>query len=281
MVKMIVSDLDGTLLNIFHTTDKTIVKAIDSALEAGVVMVVATGRSLNDQGKSLGLSDKRLYLISNNGAVIRNPQGEVLYQQSLSKDFVKRTLEQFPEIAFDCIGIEKTWINTSKEVYINSFKAEKLLNRIAFKVGKKRFNKYFIQPKHFDTPIEEILKQDIIKMNCRIDNVELSQRFSKYLSQEESIVNLPFSHRMFEITDKEVNKANATRFLAQKLNINQEDIVVFGDGGNDYPLISEFKHSYAPKNANSKVKEAASEVLGHYWFHSVPKKIMELIKKDK
>ena len=157
---MIVSDLDGTLLNIFHTTDKTIVKAIDSALEAGVVMVVATGRSLNDQGKSLGLSDKRLYLISNNGAVIRDPQGEILYQQSLSKDFVKRTLEQFPEIAFDCIGIEKTWINTSKEVYINSFKAEKLLNRIAFKVGKKRFNKYFIRPKHYDTPIEEILNMD-------------------------------------------------------------------------------------------------------------------------
>lgn len=278
MIKMIVSDLDGTLLNITHTTNKKVFEAIDLALENGIVFVVATGRALIDNGKSLHFGDRPLYLISNNGAVIKNQDGEIIYKKELPKEFIKATLEKFPHLAFDIVTVDKVLVSNTKDVYIKSFRAEKLLNRLAFKVGRKRFLKYFVGNKEFDASIDKVLSLDVVKMNARVfeekDKIALKEHISKF----EDVINLPFSNSLFEITHKDVNKAEATKFLANSLGIREGEVFVFGDGGNDYPLLEAFENSYAPSNANSKTKSVAKEVLGHYWFGGVPKRMIELIK---
>lgn len=281
MIKLIVTDLDGTLFNIFHNIDRFILKAIDSALEQGVVFVFATGRALHDQGKSFNLGKRPLYLVASNGAVVYNPKGEVLYEKQLPKDFIKETLEKFPNIAFDFISTKQSWVNLSKEKYIYSFKAEKWINRLAFRVKRKRFLEYFVEPKIFNASQETILAQPIIKVNCRIPEKSLQQQFKAHLKQYPQIVNLPFSDRIYELTAKEVNKAQATLALCQALAIQPEEVVAFGDGGNDIPLFKTFQHSYATMNASQKTKKYASNVIGHYFFYSVSRKILELMKKQK
>lgn len=280
MIKMIVSDLDGTLLNYAHSSDKLVFEAIDLALENNIVFVVATGRAILDNGESLGLADKDIYIISNNGAIIKDGEGNVLYQKQLPKEFIKDTLEKFPHFAFDLITLEDSLVNASEQVYRSSFKAERFINRTAFRLAKKRFTNYFIKGKRFEVPIDELINYPIVKMNCRVPNEADKQAYLEHINQYPSVMNLPFSNRIFEVTDKEVNKGMAVTFLANHLNIPHNQVVVFGDGGNDAPMLEAFEHSYAPKNASTRTKRAAKEILGHYWFRSVPMKIIQLIKEE-
>lgn len=280
MIKMIVSDLDGTLLNYAHTSDKYVFKAIDLALENKIIFVVATGRAILDNGKSLGFKDRDIYIISNNGAIIKDTNGHVLYQKLLPKKFVKETLEKFPHFAFDLVTLDHGLVNSSEEVYRASFKAEKFLNRAVFKIAKKNFSDYFIKGKQFNVPVEKLVDLDIVKMNCRVPLEGDKKAYLEHLKKYPDIINLPFSKRIFEVTHKEVNKGTAVKFLANHLGIDENDVVVFGDGGNDEPMLEAFENSYAPSNATSKTKAVAKEVLGHYWSRSVPRKIIQLIKDN-
>jgi len=134
MIKLIASDLDGTLLNRFHTTDKYILSTIDKAIANNIHFVIATGRSMQMDDFALNFNDRPLYLICNNGALIKNEKKEIIYKKSLPIEFIKETLERFPNTPIDFIGASKTWVNASKESYLATFDTE-----------KKKSNKHFLK----------------------------------------------------------------------------------------------------------------------------------------
>lgn len=278
-MKMIVSDLDGTLLNRFHTLDHKILKSIDAALEAGIIFVFATGRAL--QGESIGLDygNRPIYLISNNGATIRDPQGKLLYLKSIDKQFVASLLDHFPDLPMDFIGFEQSYVNASKEDYLEGYKIQGFIRKMVARITHSKTFNSFTNYKQYNKTKEDILNLDVLKVNARVGNEEVVERFKEHLKRFPNVINLPFSQSIFEITDIEVNKAVAVKFLADHLGIDYDDVVVFGDGGNDVPMLKAFKNSYAPSNAIQEAKKSAREVLGHYWRHSVSKKISELVQK--
>ena len=71
MIRMFISDLDGTLLNKYHIADKTINQAIEEADRRGYRFAVATGRHMrNHQRFGLGFLKHTQYIIAMNGALV-------------------------------------------------------------------------------------------------------------------------------------------------------------------------------------------------------------------
>ncbi len=277
MIKLIASDLDGTLLNRFHTTDNYILSTIDKAIANNIHFVIATGRSMQMDDFALNFNDRPLYLICNNGALIKNEKKEIIYKKSLPIEFIKETLKRFPNTPIDFIGASKTWVNASKESYLVTFDTEK-------KKSNKHFLKiinHFQKGRIYDCHPSFILNQEILKMNVRILDSQQKTDFKKHLDNFPSVANLPFADGIFEITHSDVNKAAALRIVCDNLQIDYSEVAVFGDGGNDIEMLSEFHHSYAPKNANPKTKVAAKYIIGHSHFYSVPLQIRKIIRNTK
>ena len=96
-----------------------------------------------------------------------------------------------------------------------------------------------------------------------------------------SIVNAPCDKNLIEITKQGVNKGNAVHWLGQYLHIEDDEIAVYGDGGNDLQMLSMFEHSYAPCTALEEAKYAANNQLGPYYEYSVARNMLETLAKQK
>lgn len=59
-----------------------------------------------------------------------------------------------------------------------------------------------------------------------------------------------------------VHKANGLRLLQQRWNINDDEVVVFGDGGNDIEMLRQAGFSFAMANAHEPVIKAAKYRAG-------------------
>ena len=276
MLKMIASDLDGTLLNFIARTDRYILNTIDRVLDQGLYFVVATGRSMQGEKTGLNFGNRPLYIISNNGAVIQNPQNKVLFKKEIPKSFIIKTLETFPNQSFDFIGVDETWVNTSQEQYLKGFDGDRSpIRGAALKIIHKHMRNH-----HFETSMAEILSQEIIKINTRIPDPEGLATFNRYLAESPEVINLPFGDGIFELTKQSVNKGFSLQWLCDELKINKKEVAVFGDGGNDLELLEQFPNSYAPKNAKPEAKLRAKSIIGPNTTYSVPRKIRQLLKEQ-
>lgn len=265
MIKLIASDLDGTLLNKDHITDTRILSAIDEVIDKGVIFVVATGRSMQGNQVEQLFSDRGIYIISSNGALIKNKEGESIYEQPVCPKFITDTLTHFPHMTFDFVGLHDTWINCSQEDYRNSLDT---LNHTPESIER------FIHGKYYNQSLEEILKHKIIKVNAKKRE---GDNFQKHIDRYEQVVNRPFSNTIYEITDHTVNKAAAIKILCDHLGIQDDEVAVFGDGGNDIEMLRYYQHSYTVENAVADAKEAATHLLGPSDSYSVITKMRELI----
>ena len=92
MIKVIASDMDGTLLNNEHVLSERTVAAIKKAQEAGIRFIIATGRSFEQAMHVLEGTGIECDYIVYSGAEIRNSKKEILRSSTIPQ------ILQFPEI---------------------------------------------------------------------------------------------------------------------------------------------------------------------------------------
>lgn len=280
-MKLIASDLDGTLLNGFHTLDKRILRSIDLALENEYLFVVATGRTYHESALMMDFNARPIYFINNNGALITDVEGNILFEQRIPKEIIQELLSHFPDVAFDFITKDENFVNVSLEEYIASFQSITGPRRfLAESIGRKVL-KQFIATRKFDNDAEVIIDQPIIKVNCRMTDSQKHEEFNYFLSQLTQIENQPFTPGMYELTYKGVSKGNAVEHLRQKHQIHSQDVYVFGDGGNDLDMLAKYQNSYATRNAIDEAKEVATYSIGYNWNYAVPREIKKIVMKNK
>lgn len=275
MIQLFASDLDGTLLNESHESDDIILNSIQYVHDHNRYFAIATGRDINGSLRNTQFGKMGIYMICMNGAIIANPNKEIIFKKEISKDFLKHILNEFPDIHFDCTSSNATYVRSSKEDYLDHFSSQSIWKILDF--SQEKLNS-FIENHHFNCTDEEILTKDILKLNCRVDNTETKQKLDDFISNySHCVANAPFDKGSYEITDVTVNKGNAIMFLANYLHINPNEVAVYGDGGNDLEMLEMFEHSYATENASNEAKKRASKVIGNCKDHAVPYHIIETI----
>lgn len=278
MIKMFASDLDGTLLNALHEADGTIRRAIRELTEAGLHVVPATGRSTLPIGEH-GFTGLALDACCSNGSIVRNSHGEVLKTWTIDPQVTEELLKVFPDICFDCSTPDGMFSSGSFEMHQAGFKKDSPIKRIVMRGMRARGG--YHEEQYFDQSIGDILRHDVCKINCRVTSPELERDLKAYLAERsDRVVNAPFDPVMFEITDVACNKGESVAWLAGYYGIAEDEVAVYGDGGNDIAMLKRFRHSFATKNASDAAKAAASATIGSCMVHAVPKHMLATMHKQ-
>ena len=155
---------------------------------------------------------------------------------------------------------------------------KELIDKDVLKLIMNNASKHLV----FNQSTQEILEQDICKINTFLEPGQSYNRFYHFLDEHsDAIINAPCDDNMIEITKKSVNKGTAIHWLGQYLYIHDDEIAVYGDGGNDIKMLSMFQHSYAPSTALKEAQYAAHIQLGPYYEYSVARHMLETIAKQK
>lgn len=101
MIRLIASDLDGTLLNEESMLSEKTAKCIRTAQQAGILWVAATGRSLKTASelmRTAGVSPEYLLL---NGAEFRKSDGTLIFQKSIEESCAQEIIQMLMEKKLD------------------------------------------------------------------------------------------------------------------------------------------------------------------------------------
>ncbi len=272
MIRLFASDLDGTLLGKSHQFDDVIEDTIITVLENGCYFAVATGRS--PAMADFGPISQRLYKICLNGAVIVNPEDQLLHFWTIDKETLKDAIIKFGDKGMSFISPTGSFTTISQEQFLENMDKMNPPDDDFDPSTAEFFQSQMLKLVSFDQSVEDILSQDICKIEGDFFAGITQDEIEQFLEDHrDTIVNAPCDDGMFEITANHVNKGEAVRWLCHYLGISEDEAAVYGNGGNDIEMIQMFKHSYAPNTAIPEVLKIAHRILGPYQNYSVAQHI--------
>ena len=263
-MKLFVTDLDGTLLNSDHKLSAYSMNAIKTAMDKGIPVCIATGRSYNDILEIISELDVKPYIISSNGASVYNTDGEKMYSISIPKDQVREiiTYLKAQNLEFEVADDEYTYITQ---------KGLDILHQELEDVGS------------VDTKKREELEQDVLglvlsqgnlkvvpDMEVLLDSIESANSVSsisaylnkihmamEHFTMDKRILTFSSWKYNFEMTSSDTSKGIALKHLCEHLHIDLSDVAVIGDNYNDLSMIKIAGIKGAMGNAVENIKSMA------------------------
>lgn len=282
MYKMIFLDLDGTLLNDCKEISQENINLIKRAYnEKGIICVFATGRPLEYVDEICNSYDRFFanYIIANNGAIIRdNKNGEVIYKVSITNAQLLDLKNIFLEENADYMIVY-----TDKQQILREARNDEALKDSAIIVNKKDS-----ELKHIEDTIKK--NPNLSSLLCMIGGE--TSALENIISRLQEIKGLEtpgignyshktktyaFESKFIDVMKKGCSKKNAIYYLADKLKIKKEEIIVMGDGSNDLSMFECAGLKIAMENANEKLKEKADFITASNNDNGVAKAIQKFV----
>lgn len=233
-IRMIVTDLDGTLLHHDKTVSPETLSVIAQARAAGALFVIATARPIRGvKGFIPGLEfDGALY---HNGAVV-TWRGERLEGFGVAQPLEVVNLIRATDPAL--------WmaVEADDKLYSN-FNATAIWQGVAY-TRTEDFRE-----------IERAVADKIIVEARTLEELEAVSR----LLPDDLYAQLS-ENRIAMIMNRRATKENGVRLLAKRLGIGMDEIAAFGDDYNDIGMLRACGAGVAVENALDEVKAAADDV---------------------
>lgn len=281
-VKLIASDMDGTLLNQDRQISQENAAAIQQAQARGIHVVIATGRSYKEAIHLLKAAGIICPVICVNGAEIRSESGEKLKSIPLQREKfarVEQTLteqdiyyEMYTNTGVFSDNPEKA-INVIADI-IRSANPEQSLED-ARSISEARFIKGQVT---YTPSYTEVLSREgieIYKVLCfSKDDEKLRKVWAELESDERLAVSTSGDHNL-EITDRGAQKGLALSEFAASLGISMEDTMAIGDHYNDVSMLTRAGYSVAMGNAEAEIKSVSRFVTTSNTEHGVAQAIQK------
>ncbi|SFC91191.1 Cof-type HAD-IIB family hydrolase [Clostridium uliginosum] len=288
MIKVIASDMDGTLLNEKHEISEESIASINKAGEAGITFVISTGREYSSVETLLKNNNIRCQCVLMNGAEYRDENGNIVETINIEKSTARKIIDIMKEAKLTAR------IFTNKGVYTIESK-EEALKEVAYRtqsfdpnltleeaieLAKKQ--PYFIQLKYVKN-IDEFFNSDIEvrKFVAFHKDIETINKMKKILGDIEGLAVSSSFIDNIEITDVRAQKGIILAKVAHKMGINKDEVLVLGDSFNDYSMFTEFTESVAMGNAIPEIKKIAKYITDTNANNGVAKAIYKVIEQQK
>lgn len=241
-IKMIVSDIDGTLIDHTEKIFPELKAFVQRCREQGIHFTFATGRTkelAQHLVRELGIQDP--YVSANGACVFRKE--ECLLAHGFSALPVLPVIRRADELGLTVTIADTTTERALRETdYVKEHRRHgnryrELLDLNAVDFANQEFQKIMFMDEHKTGKIEEI---------------------HKLLGGFESMYWITtYSNQAVELGPPGCNKASGVRDLAGLMGISMEEIMACGDFNNDMEMIREAGIGVAVANANDSLKQAA------------------------
>ena len=236
MIKIVVSDLDGTLLRGHDDIGDYTVGTIKKLIDSGVEFVIASGRGRQGVEFLIEKIDRKVYTICNNGADIYDKSGERIYKKTIDKNL--------------SLDIVKTIRNES--MFFSAFDSENFYfdkdDPRDFSGRKRNFKR---------SPLEKLEDIPDTSKIIVVDNPKNVLSITKILREKyKDLVEVTISDpECVDVVPKGCSKGEGVRNIGKILNISCDEIMAFGDGENDLDMLRKVGYPVAMENGQEILKK--------------------------
>ncbi len=239
-IRMVVSDMDGTLLNSNHKVSQRFFNLFKKLHSLNIRFVAASGRPYYSITEKLQPITKDITIVAENGGLVIEDEEVVLSNNIHSEklinlyNLVTKIKDVYPIF---CTKHCAFFLNTPQEM-VNTFSEYYSINKTI-------------------SSLKEI-EDDVIKIALyhSINSESFIYPHVKHICSEFNVV--VSGNHWVDISEVITNKGNALSFLQKKYQINPSETMVFGDFNNDLEMLNLAKYSYAMANAHKAVKAVAN-----------------------
>lgn len=238
-IRMVVTDMDGTLLNSSHQVSERFFELFEALSARGIQFVAASGRQYQSIVDKLPGIAGRMVIIAENGGFARH-NGIELVSTPLPQPLRREVLEVLSGVAGThpvlcskdnayVAGYSEAFLETLREYYTDF--------QVLDELGGYEGEIMKIAVYHFESS-ERFIYPEV-------------RRFEKELKVKVSGANwVDLSHR-------NAHKGHALQIVQERFGIGPEQTLVFGDYNNDLEMLGRAHFSYAMANAHPNVLKAA------------------------
>lgn len=287
MIKLIVSDIDGTLTNHNSVISDENIEAIRFANKKGVKFAIASGRAYEDITPIFkAYPDIEFEVIAANGAQYYDEKGNVLASCFLDVEICKEICKIYHQhhLQYMIYTTKGVFTGCQVEAVREAFVKRKIaINGGEFNDVYQNFYTHYLPFRSMQTIVlEEFLKEDIevLKIEGIDESEELINIVRPDVARVKGIAYLSSFPNNIEVTNEKAQKGVLLLKVIEKLKIKNEEVMVIGDGANDLTLFTNFECSVAVDNAVDCIKALAKHHVASNEENGVAQAIYKLIDKE-
>lgn len=282
MIKLIASDLDGTLLDEPNRISKINLDAIEYAYQKGAKFCFSTGRDLQSVKDITCLLKHKPVLLLGNGSEVYDEDENLVFQNFFNNKYLEEVCEimnenDVPHMIFTTDG----FYTTTNPVEVR--------RRFIERIGKIRNQEMaHIFATNMDKPCNNLVQIEDIQEFAKTKKVLKVEGFhynskpvedvKKELEKFTELSHLSTGKNNVEVTNLKATKGLALKRYCEHANIKKDEVMVMGDSHNDLSMFELFKYSFAPENSIQEIKDYAYKVVKSCDEHGVSQAIYEFIK---
>lgn len=248
-IQLVVVDLDNTLLNSDHVMSERNEQALKKALEQGIKVVIATGKTQHSAKEiisKLGLTTPGIFV---QGLVIHYPDGNTKHLSSLPSDILRSVITFAEDRGFESV----------------LYSGNRILVKAESRDATELSEQYHEPTPEIVGPLQNILEDEqinkllIIKRHNARKITALRWQLSMQLDGRATLVQA--LDDMLEMIPSNSSKGKALGVLLKEMNINAENVLAIGDGENDIEMLKLAGIGVAVGNATDKLKAIADQIV--------------------
>jgi len=270
MIKLIASDLDGTLLTTFKQLTERTKTALANAHKKGIIFVPATGRTLSaipDYVKAIPSAE---YIITSNGACVYKKDSDTpIFKESIEFDYVSQIYEKTLQ---DDLVLE---IFADGKAYISSHQA----NNLSFYGITGRYADYIKNTRNYTDNLYSLIKKEknnIENINIIFNDPIRREEYRQYLKKGFNATITSSSSNNIEISSINANKGHALETLCNHIGISSENVLAFGDSENDISMLDFAGEGVLMENSDFSIRKPNFTITTTCDNHGVARIIEQL-----
>ena len=240
-VKLIASDMDGTLLNGKGELDPAFFSLFKKLEHRGIRFAAASGRQYDGLRRTFAPVADRMLFIAENGAYVASGSREWLVLD-MDRETVAGLIAMIRRIEGTCIvlaGLDSAYIEDKQPEFV------------------REARRYYTRCKEVDDLLD-VQGDKLLKIAVYDFKGAKENSYSRLKHLEQGFQVAVSGEKWMDISRKGADKGAALELIQRKLGISPEETMVFGDQMNDAEMMRQARFSYAVANAVPEIRAMAA-----------------------
>lgn len=248
MIKLIILDLDHTSLTSDKHLPKSLIKAINTLRQDGIMVTVATGRAYELTKPYIDMAKITMPVILNNGALIKDMNsGTIHLAKTLTKATKQKILDYTQQENVHFTFYAEGALYTNDQARIDFYETFEKAYKIDVNIVKTM-------------DADAFMDKDVYKfLNIERDKAVFAKRYQTFKDTFDAHITQSQAE-FLDILPVDTHKGNAIKWLKKTYNLTADNLLVFGDNDNDVEMFKEASISIAMPNGSDKARQNASMI---------------------